>query len=82
MSEEIITPSGMVLAALPEKCDTVLVRNHDMVHLRTCPRVASVIVNPWQWAEGQPVTDIAESRANGIKFCRACEPLLNLRANA
>ncbi|UXZ57045.1 hypothetical protein [Curtobacterium sp. Arg-1] len=60
----------------PEHFTSKLVRNHDMVHVRTCARVKDVKVNPWLWADTQPRAEIASARENGIKFCRSCDPLL------
>lgn len=77
---DIITPNGTVIQALPKKADTFLVRNHDMVHLKTCYRVRTVYVNPWRWAEGLPADEIETAKENGLKFCRTCDPLGSVRA--
>lgn len=75
MNGEIIAANGTVLLALPSRANTALVRNHDMVHRRDCYRISGVMVNPWQWAEGLPIEDIASAAENGLKFCRSCDPL-------
>jgi hypothetical protein len=62
----------------PDGLDSLLVRHHDMVHLRTCARVSQIVVNPWRWAEHRSRDDIASAQANGLRFCRACDPLLYL----
>lgn len=60
---------------LPSALTTRLVRNHDMVHTRSCRVVARIEVTPWQWAEGKPDSEIATASQNGLKFCKACDPL-------
>lgn len=64
------------LSGTARELDTLLVRNHDSVHVRTCPRVARIRVLPWRWAEGKSHAEIASARANGLRFCRSCDPLL------
>lgn len=65
-----------LLSGTPSELDTLLVRNHDSVHVRTCARVARIRVLPWRWAEGKSRAEIASARANGLRFCRSCDPLL------
>lgn len=60
---------------LPSALTTRLVRNHDTVHSRACRVVARIKVTPWQWAEGKPDSEIAEASANGLGFCKICDPL-------
>lgn len=63
-------------ADYPGALSTLLVRNHDSVHARTCKRISGIRVLPWNWAEGKSHAEVASARANGLRFCRACDPLL------
>lgn len=63
------------LLETPAHFTALLVRNHDMVHARTCYRVSGVKVNPWLWAEDKTAAQVEEAKVNGLKFCRSCNPI-------
>lgn len=67
---------------LPDQFSTTLIRSRDMVHLRSCYQIRGRFVNPWYWAEGKSVDDIADSASNGIKFCQTCNPLAAIRVSS
>lgn len=75
MTGDIVTTNGTLIQALPRRLDTLLVRNHDMVHWRGCFRIRTSYVTPWSWAEGRTPEDIGTARENGLKFCSSCNPL-------
>jgi hypothetical protein len=55
---------------------TILVRNRrNMIHRRECRHAGRPTTLPWIWAEGKTRAEVKASEANGLQFCRTCDPL-------